>query len=410
MAVLMAVLALTLPLCMGAQAFTTAPPKSVHFRADGTFKVLHICDTQDNQYPRPAMILFLDRLIEQEDPDFIIFGGDQTYDTAHWSFSTKKALDWQIAPLLKHDVPFDAVLGNHDSPSLFSVFRDITWGNYNDYTNSLTDDPAWWLHGSGTHNTPVYSADGSQVLYNFWLIDGGDYDYFATIWSNIFGGNSSVYDYVHDDQIEWIKTRDRYLTDQNEGVPVPSMAVQHMIAPDIYEYLVEAPADAEDDYRWFDGKKYLAQFKDDAVYTGLLQETPCPPDHPNGEVAALSEIGVKAILTGHDHVNNFITNIKGVDFLQTGSVGYNAYGNDNVRGCRVIELNTADLSTYTTRTVLYSDILTDPADIAMWQYGKTEEAEAITEEAYKATKGVKTDRLNAMLDKMYELLAAAAGV
>ena len=63
---------------------------------------------------------------------------------------------------------------------------------------------------------------------------------------------------------------------------------------------------------------------------------------------------VLGIAVGHDHKNSFVIPYEGVDIIQTPTVGFGSYG-DNNRGARVITLNEKDLSDYETEVIFFRD-------------------------------------------------------
>ena len=85
------------------------------------------------------------------------------------------------------------------------------------------------MYGSGTHNLPIYASKGNDIKFNLWLFDSNDYD-----------RENGGYDYVHQDQIDWyVKTSEEL--EKKAGHPVPSIAFQHIIVPEVAEHLVDSP-------------------------------------------------------------------------------------------------------------------------------------------------------------------------
>ena len=66
---------------------------------------------------------------------------------------------------------------------------------------------------------------------------------------------------------------------------------------------------------------------------------------------------VLGIAVGHDHKNSFIIPYEGVDIIQTPTVGFGSYG-DNNRGARLITLNEKDLLSYETEVIFFRDYYT----------------------------------------------------
>ena len=72
---------LLIALCTVSFAFAAEPAEpKLHFSADGTFTILHLTDTQDDQYPAKQLRPFLEQAIETAKPDLIVFTGDLVED------------------------------------------------------------------------------------------------------------------------------------------------------------------------------------------------------------------------------------------------------------------------------------------------------------------------------------------
>ena len=51
---------------------------NMYFRADGTFHILQVSDTQDLSTARKAMLIMLDCAYDKLKPDLVLFTGDNT--------------------------------------------------------------------------------------------------------------------------------------------------------------------------------------------------------------------------------------------------------------------------------------------------------------------------------------------
>ncbi|MBQ6708534.1 MAG: hypothetical protein IJM97_06265, partial [Clostridia bacterium] len=177
------------------------------------------------------------------------------------------------------------------------------------------------LYGCGTYNIPIKSSDGKKIAYNIWCFDSNAY---------CDDPGCDSYDYVRDDQIAWYIKKSNELKAANGGVLVPSISFQHIVVPEIEEIRANG-----------------------TLISGAVNETPCPSDHQSNQVSAMMKQGdVKAMFFAHDHTNTFQIRYKGMDFVNSPTAGFSAYG-DKTRGIRVIELDEKDTSTYKTRMVNY---------------------------------------------------------
>ncbi|MDR2647765.1 MAG: metallophosphoesterase [Oscillospiraceae bacterium] len=334
-------LVLVFSVCAAAATRTEPIDKKIQFNSDGKFKILQISDTQDILFPRSVMIQYIESLLDQVQPDLVIFTGDNTEDFSFITGTVRYALNWILEPVNARGIPFTFAFGNHDA--FIPQLKDRTFQYYTAYENCLAYDDNPAIFGTGNHNLFIYDKDGKNPAFNLWMIDSNAYDL-----------QSFAYDYVHEDQVQWFK--DKAAAIKAEYGNVPSFAFQHITVPEVYELLLPAE-DGGTNTKDYNGKKY-AQALDPTKAVGHLGEFPCPPVVNTGEFQAFVDDGnVVAFFAGHDHVNNFIGNVNGIDIVQTPGITFANYGEEGVRATRVITLDESDLSTYTTTTLTYEDVL-----------------------------------------------------
>ncbi len=336
-------------LLMLAFVFTAASPAyavsetvetQLSFNSDGKFKIMQFADCQDSIMPRQAMIKLMGKALDAEKPDLVVFTGDNITGGGNpGQILTSLAIKAVLAPVVARGIPFAVVFGNHDAES--GVSKEDQLKMYQKYDNCLAIDPEPGLYGCATYNLPIKSADGTKDAFNLWLMDSNEYD-------RVNGG----YDWVHRDQLDWYKAKSAELAGANGGL-VPSLMFQHIPVPEIYEVLKEVPADTQGAKTRF-GKTWAFELNP-AMAQGILGEWPCPPDTNGGQFQAVAERGdVLGIVTGHDHVNDFIGTYNSVDFIQSPGIGFQTYGNEN-RGFRVIILDENENWNYETYTPTFFD-------------------------------------------------------
>jgi 3',5'-cyclic AMP phosphodiesterase CpdA len=313
----------------------------LQFNEDGKFKIIQFADCQDTALYAPAMVAFIERALETYQPDLVVFTGDNVVQPV--PPLNKMAIEAIIDPVAKAGVPFAFTFGNHDAET---ISKETMFQHYRSYSNCITYDPVPSLTGMGTSNNTILSSDGSRIAFNLWMIDSG-----------MRAKEDDGYDYVHQDQIDWYKSTSEAL-ELEAGGKVPSLMFQHIPVPEIYEvYLEAAPGDSPT--KVYNGKT-LALKLNPAMATGYLGEWSCPPNINSGQFAALVERGdVLGIVTGHDHVNSFVGTYQGIDFIQTPGITFSSYGDDKVRGARLITLDENDPWSYETETFTYFDLFTD---------------------------------------------------
>ncbi|MDY6016324.1 MAG: metallophosphoesterase family protein [Oscillospiraceae bacterium] len=345
-------LMLALVLCIGALLIPAGAADvngngKLQFNKDGSFRILQISDIQDGPALHPIVKDFIRDAVKEADPDLVVLTGDNIggpscgigVDAIDTPF-VKIAIDKYMSIFEEAGVPVAMVFGNHDDQNI-AVSKEEQMEMYQSYSCFIGNDDNSELYGCGTYNLPIYSSDGSKIAYNLWMID-----------SNAFDEVNGGYDYVHQDQLDWYVKTSNELKAQNGGNPVHSMMFQHIIVPEIYDALNEVPAGTEGAVER-DGKYYV--LNPENTVSGKLNEAPCPSKTNSGQFETLiQQDDVVAMFFGHDHVNTFRVNYKGIDLVNTPGVTFNSYGND-CRGARIIDINENDTS-YNTSIIFYKEL------------------------------------------------------
>ena len=302
--------------------------KTLKFNEDGKFKILHVTDIQDNICIAPQALECIAAVCDDEQPDLVILGGDNISsavskdenDNADNALKNVKfSINLFMSIFEERGIPVATVFGNHDGNHL--VPKEKQMEIYQSYDCFIGSDENAELYGCNTSNIPIMSSDGEKIAYNLWLFDTGE---------GLPKDQGGGYDWVHDDQVEWYVNKSNELKAQNGGVPVPSLAFQHIPVIEIFDVLEKG-----------------------TLVSGELNRTPRPSQHASSQFSAIVNQGdVKAMFFGHDHVNTYTYNYQGIDFVATPTSGVGAYG-DESKGIRVIELDESDTSTYKTRMINY---------------------------------------------------------
>lgn len=317
------------------------------FNGDGKFKIFVLADVQDDYPIEKAEIAFIEAALDKEQPDVVVFDGDNIVT------SDVRAYEQLLAPLVKRNIPFTFVFGNHDDES--SVLnKEEMLAEYQKYAGCLAYDADPSLHGCATHNLPVLSSDGSRVAFNLWLMDSGDYVFDAN-------GNGLGYDWVRADQIKWYQNTRDSLKAENGGELVPSMMFQHIIPKEACEKIFyKSYIPLGDITMNFNDGTYLTFLPDITSFSGLLFERSCPGCGSDGQWQAIVEGGdVLGVVVGHDHVNGFVADVDGVDLIQTAGATYNSYSNSFLQGGRIIEVDENKPFEYTTYNVTTAELVSE---------------------------------------------------
>ncbi len=360
--VLAVVLSLVMVLSLTCTAFaeadySTPSTERLRFDSKGNFRILQLADCQDGMLPRYGMIEFIEKALEKYKPDLVVFTGDNT-TTVDTEIEAKMAIEAIIEPVAAAGVPFTFVFGNHDAEN---VSKEYHYSIYTSFSNCMAYDAVPEMYGMGTHNLPIYSADGSKIAYNLWMFD-----------SNMYAEGG--YDHIHEDQLQWYVDASNVLKEQNGGEAVPSLAFQHIVPNEALDYILVSDKAVEGGYE-SEGKWYYL----DPEYVekgAILMERPCPGAVDSMQMELFEQQGdVLGVFVGHDHINDYIINTtlknakgESIDIVNTPGATFSSYGNEQMRGCRIIDLNEKDPWNYKTESYTFFDVMGDTEETRMMSY------------------------------------------
>lgn len=331
-----------------AAAATPAEKAHLHFKEDGSFRVLNFSDIQDDAILSNLTARFIERSVEKYQPDLIVLTGD---NIAGYRCLTKDSSEKAIRQFMdvfdRLGVPVAPVFGNHDDEGQ-ALTKAEQMKIYREYGVTVGFDEAEFgtdLSGVGTYAVPIYeSASSDRVKFVLWMFDSGSDDAVE---------DKDNYDHVHEDQINWFNTESARLNAAAGGT-VYGIAFQHIIVNEIYSVFGEAAANEAGAVPYL-GKWY--KLPSSAASGSKLGEAPCPSYGNEGQFNALRANGsVLATVCGHDHANSFVIPYDGVDIVCTPTCGFCSYGDKDTRGARVIDVNANNPSSYETFTYLYTDM------------------------------------------------------
>lgn len=336
MAVLMT--AFVLPLAVSAAPADT----TLQFGEDGKFKIMLFADIQDNENVEATTLQIMNEALDKYQPDLVVYLGDNT--VANGYENQYQAIKTITEPCVSKSVPYAIVFGNHDQEhdvekeDLLAIYREF---------GCLTYDADPEVYGCGNCNLPILSSDGTKTAFNLWLIDSGSRNADKTV-----GG----YDYVHKDQIEWYEATEAALKAANGGVSVPAMNFQHIVVPEVYEAMYPAFPITVGNETTYAGTTYIPVPKF-STHTGFTLEPPCPPFVTEGQFDSWLKTGdIIASFYGHDHINSYTTNFKGIDITSVPTVGCNSYSNALNRGVGLITLDENNPKAYTYDIIYMFDL------------------------------------------------------
>uniref|UniRef100_A0A0D3ALJ4 Calcineurin-like phosphoesterase domain-containing protein n=2 Tax=Brassica oleracea var. oleracea TaxID=109376 RepID=A0A0D3ALJ4_BRAOL len=224
-----------------------------------------------------------------------------------------------IGPAIEYGIPWAAILGNHDQESTLDRQELMTFLSLVDFSvsqisPSVEDDDEdqgalRLIDGFGNYRLRLHGAPGSvlsnSTVFDLLFLDSGDRE-------TVQGRRT--YGWIKDSQLRWLQDTSKQGDNQSITGNPPALAFFHIPIPEVRDL-------------WY--TPFIGQFQEgvacSVVQSRLLQ-------------TFVSMGNVKAAFIGHDHVNDFCGNLKGVWFCYGGGFGYHAYGRPNWhRRARVIE-------------------------------------------------------------------------
>lgn len=153
----------------------------MRFTKGKKFKIMQITDIQEIPAVSPDTTALLEAAVEAENPDLVVYTGDQIKGYGVTYKGKGKELENAVAqtiykllePVTKRNIPFAVTFGNHDRQVGISnkdQFEDI----YKALPNCMGEQPAELSEGGGTCFIPIKASDGSnRDVFNLYLFDSG---------------------------------------------------------------------------------------------------------------------------------------------------------------------------------------------------------------------------------------------
>ena len=288
-------------------------------------------------------------MVLTEKPDVVFATGDISYPIPFTAgtFNNQYSAEMFAKLMEKLGVYWTVNFGNHDS-EIYSIYNREEMGDFysrDEWKNCLFQKDDGSIDGVSNSVIKVKNSDGviTQALFS---IDTNDYPQ-ENKFAGIVSGLTGNYDNIHENQIEWYKTSCEKLNAENKAFIentfegdekeqllnnfglVKSLVFMHI--PPV-EY-----ADAWDEFK-NNGYKDTENVK---YYYGTLGEKVChPTDDDLFFETAVEMKSTQGMFVGHDHINIFSVDYKGIRLTYGMSIDYVAYGKiDKVgtqRGCTVI--------------------------------------------------------------------------
>ena len=347
-------------------AFTAARAEesdntSLSFGSDGTFTVLILSDLQDTQFTTKLVVSGETHVLKDYPADLIVLLGDQLEGPSpvlrlgNGAKNCEKTIRTLLAPVAQSGIPFVVVFGNHDYEAPLSIADQVKI--YESYDNCLAVSFGRDSTKDGAFVVPIKVYNSDIVDMALYFFDSGSY---------IANGD---YDTVSKKQVDWYNEQSAAFKAANDGQALPSAAFCHIPLPEVYKLLTEVPKGTKGALKGVGvgkGKYYVPD--EDKIFTGAVNEAPCPSSENNGLFDAyLANGDMFLTVNGHDHINSFIGSVEGIDIANAPGSSYTSYGAEDVRGVRLFRFSEHNVRDYETLHVLYSDYNT-PASFGYLRY------------------------------------------
>ncbi|MCR5333196.1 MAG: metallophosphoesterase [Bacilli bacterium] len=314
---------LVLTSCAGAQHNISEYILEMGYKED--MRILQITDTHlGDKDDLEKHFKFMDITIKESNPDLIVVTGDL------FTFASRTTAKRFFKFLDSYGVKWTVTYGNHDEQCYFSV--DWMTGLLNNYGSNcifkdIQDDDV-----QGNANFAINLKKDGKVFEQLIVMDSNRYYY-----GDYFG-----YDCFKQNQIDWYSNLVDYTKEQNGGVTVPSLLFYHIPLPEINDAYDKAKAGENG-----------AHF----VYEGQKNEKACPPDYDFHFFDKIVEKGsTTGMYFGHDHVNDFIANYKGIDFAYGIKATDRIYYKEDMMGGRTIVLKNDHSVSYENHYHTYEEV------------------------------------------------------
>ena len=284
------------------------------------YKILVLGDIQAHGVLKESEREALRSLVGHTQPDFVVFLGDMISGVGGY---TKPGLKKMIRTILDSTVgtkiPFAMVSGNHESFSTIPYRKQIEI--YREYPNCLT---------------PSRHDRACRKAYTLDLADNKKQPLCRMLFIDCAGSKASrvgqAYKKTKADVLKY--TRDVLFDPECP----PTLVFQHIIVPDVRRLLKTHDKDSTLGVRGkgpFSGRRVSLAHPE----AGVMGECPSPAwdDIAQFRDWAKSQ-KVRAAVFAHDHVNSFEDEIDGIKIIQCPGAGFLCYGDDVVRGARLLTI------------------------------------------------------------------------
>ena len=296
--------------------------KTLRFHEDGTFKILVFSDIHSGGDHLPETVITnIQTLVARENPDLVFFDGDNHWGHNITAESLRSCLKDMVGCIESRKIPWAHVFGNHDSEQKDSISRPELQKVYESFEWCVSKAGDENVSGVGNYILPVLEHNSDKIAFNIWALDSGDYisgelkKQVMPVKSVFEGYHNSSYAHLKTDQVLWYY-QSSILMEKENGKKIPGLMAFHIPIHEAYNAWVNRDGLP----RW----------------TGEKNEDICAGELNSGLFTAILDRGdIKAMVFGHDHVNDFMLDYCGVKLCYCSTVSSLCYWDEEMSGARV---------------------------------------------------------------------------
>ncbi|KAF0715048.1 Aste57867_3593 [Aphanomyces stellatus] len=288
------------------------------------------------------MDVMMQKMIDDEKPDFVVFSGDQIETLARLQAClcvssltpshARQAVDHYSRVVIKNKLPWAMIFGNHDEPYVPSAALSTSKVSLMAYIETLPYALAQYgpkdIGGVGNYHLNIQSPTGDDVLRTYYLDTGKR--------AQMTKG-----------QLNYMKS----LADQYRSQDVPALMFIHIPIPEYNEFVPGTGQGVK-------GEPVTSEGANHDLWNAMVESTYFAAvnlsegGHLTNTTCVVGD--VKATFCGHVHYNNYCFAKQDISLCFAGYSGYGwAYGSSDTkkkpRSARVIEwTRTGDSETINT--------------------------------------------------------------
>ncbi|KAG0267347.1 purple acid phosphatase [Mortierella polycephala] len=337
---------------------------TLRLKRDGSFKIVQFADIHMATGPHSChnapnsmrctgdinTLQMMERMLESEKPDLVVFTGDNVDGlTSKDAYATMLKYS---KPVVDRAIPWTIIFGNHDEEG--DLTREEMLRSAQDIPYSLAERGPLGISGTGNYVLSIYDHKHDhrrRQLFDEDSIQGQEEEeegdlrseksrftlYFLDSGAYSFNLKYPGWDWIKDDQVEWFRQTSKAITSKYHKDDVPNaLTFFHIPIPE-YD-LTNDDDDESDDDKDTVGLKKKRRRSNGIV--GDKVEGVSTPSYNSGMFDAIFESkDVRATTAGHDHLNDYCLDHRGINLCYGGGLGYGSYGSSSVpRRSRVFEI------------------------------------------------------------------------